>query len=152
MENYANDSKEIFKFHYSASTRRPKKLENNVFIIYSPERIKLQPGKRKLIDTRVKLYFSKNVNGSCRLLYSYQHQGLKLLNPKYISQEINANIDNFFTIDENNLPPWKLIFELYNTSLTETIVIRSKVELGYFLTQQHHTGKEIDFKFVKEKK
>ena len=152
MENYANDSKEIFKFHYSASTRRPKKLENNVFIIYSPERIKLQPGKRKLIDTRVKLYFSKNVNGSCRLLYSYQHQGLKLLNSKYISQEINANIDNFFTIDENNLPPWKLIFELYNTSLTETIVIRSKVELGYFLTQQHHTGKEIDFKFVKEKK
>ena len=152
MENYANDSKEIFKFHYSASTRRPKKLENNVFIIYSPERIKLQPGKRKLIDTRAKLYFSKNVNGSCRLLYSYQHQGLKLLNSNYISQDINANIDNFFTIDENNLPPWKLIFELYNTSLTETIVIRSKVELGYFLTQQHHTGKEIDFKFVKEKK
>ena len=152
MENYANDSKEIFKFHYSASTRRPKKLENNVFIIYSPERIKLQPGKRKLIDTRVKLYFSKNVNGSCRLLYSYQHQGLKLFNSNYISQDINANIDNFFTIDENNLPPWKLIFKLYNTSLTETIVIRSKVELGYFLTQQHQTGKEIDFKFVKEKK
>ena len=152
MENCVNDTspKEIFKFHYSG--RKPKKLENNVFIIYSPERIKLQPGKRKLIDTRVKLYFSKNVNGSCRLLYSYQHQGLKLLNSKYISQEINANIDNFFTIDENNLPPWKLIFELYNTSLTETIVIRSKVELGYFLTQQHHTGKEIDFKFVKEKK
>ena len=59
MENYANDSKEIFKFYYSTSTRRPKKLENNVFIIYSPERIKLQPGERKFIDTQIKLYFSK---------------------------------------------------------------------------------------------
>ena len=59
MENCVNDtsSKEIFKFHYSG--RKPKKLENNVFIIYSPERIKLQPGERKFIDTQIKLYFSK---------------------------------------------------------------------------------------------
>ena len=152
MENYANDSKEIFKFHYSASTRRPKKLENNVFIIYSPERIKLQPGERKFTDTQIKLYFSKNVNGSCRLINSYENQGLKLLNSSYISQEVNSNIDNLLTIDENNLPSWKLIFELCNTSFTDTILIRKKQDLGYFLTIQKHTGKEIDFKFVKEKK
>ena len=152
MENYVNDtsSKEIFKFHYSG--RKPKKLENNVFIIYSPERIKLQPGERKFIDTQIKLYFSKNVNGSCRLLYSYENQGLKLLNSSYISQEVNSNIDNLLTIDENNLPPWKLIFKLCNTSFTDTILICKKQELGYFLTIQKHTGKEIDFKFVKEKK
>ena len=152
MENCVNDTspKEIFKFHYSG--RKPKKLENNVFIIYSPERIKLQPGERKFIDTQIKLYFSKNVNGSCRLLYSYENQGLKLLNSSYISQEVNSNIDNLLTIDENNLPPWKLIFELCNTSFTDTILICKKQELGYFLTIQKHTGKEIDFKFVKEKK
>ena len=152
MENYANDSKEIFKFYYSTSTRRPKKLENNVFIIYSPERIKLQPGERKFIDTQIKLYFSKNVNGSCRLLYSYENQGLKLLNSSCISQEVNSSIGNLLTIDENNLPPWKLIFELCNTSFTDTILIRKKQELRYFLTIQKHTGKETDFKLVKEKK
>ena len=136
MENCVNDTspKEIFKFHYSG--RKPKKLENNVFIIYSPERIKLQPGERKFIDTQIKLYFSKNVNGSCRLLYSYENQGLKLLNSSYISQEVNSNIDNLLTIDENNLPPWKLIFELCNTSFTDTILIRKKQELGYFLIIQ----------------
>ena len=43
-------SKEIIKFSYKKTTRRPKRLENNVFIIYSPETIKLEPGDHKLIN------------------------------------------------------------------------------------------------------
>ena len=45
MENQEVSSKETIKFYYDKSTRRPKRLENNVFVIYSPERIKLQPGE-----------------------------------------------------------------------------------------------------------
>ena len=30
---------------YDKRTRRPRRLENDIFMLYSPERIKLQPGE-----------------------------------------------------------------------------------------------------------
>ena len=144
-----NSSKEIVKFYYRNSTRRPKRLENNVFVIYSPERIKLQPGEKRYVNMCVKIHFSKNIEGSCRILYSLSNYGLKLLNSNTISQEINSNIDNFLTVDENNLPPWILVFELFNKSFTDTLQIRKRQEIGYFFITNDR-GKEIDFKYVKE--
>ena len=149
MENQVVSSKEIVKFYYRNSTRRPKRLENNVFIIYSPERIKLQPGEKKNVNMCVKIHFSKNIEGSCRILYSLSNYGLKLLNSNTISQEIISNIGNLLTVDENNLPPWTLTFELFNKSFTETLQIRKKQEIGYFFITNDR-GKEIDFKYVKE--
>ena len=149
MENRAVSSKEIVKFYYSNSTRRSKRLENNAFVIYSPERIKLQPGEKKYVNMCVKIHLSKNIEGSCRILYSLSDYGLKLLNSNTISQETNSNIDNFLTIGENNLPPWILVFELFNKSFTNTLQIRKRQEIGYFLITNDR-GKEIDFKYVKE--
>ena len=106
MENQTVSSKKIVKFYYRNSTRRPKRLENNVFVIYSPEKIKLQPGEKRYVNMHVKIHFSKNIEGSCRTLYSLSNYGLKLLNSNTISQEINSDIDNPLTVDENNLPPW----------------------------------------------
>ena len=34
---------EKIEFIYGKTVRRPKRLENNVFILYAPERIRLQP-------------------------------------------------------------------------------------------------------------
>ena len=34
---------EKIEFIYDKTVRRPKRLENNVFILYAPERIRLQP-------------------------------------------------------------------------------------------------------------
>ena len=144
-----NSSKEIVKFYYRNSTRRPKRLENNVFVIYSPETIKLQPGEKRYVNMCVKIHFSKNIEGSCRILYSLSNYGLKLLNSNTISQEINSNIDNFLTVDENNLPPWILVFKLFNKSFTDTLQIRKRQEIGYFFITNDR-GKEIDFKYVKE--
>ena len=143
------DSKEIVKFYYRNSTRRPKRLENNVFVIYSPERIKLQPGEKKYVNMHVKILLSKNIEGSCRILYSLSNYGLKLLNSNTISQETNSNIDNLLTVNENNLPPLPLIFELFNKSFTDTLQIRKRQEIGYFFITNDR-GKEIDFKYVKE--
>ena len=39
----------------SYSKRRPKKLENGVFVLYTPERIKLQPEKIKIVDMKLHL-------------------------------------------------------------------------------------------------
>ena len=149
MENQKVSSKEIVKFYYNKSTRRPKRLENNVFVLYSPERIKLQPGERITINMGVKINFSKNIKGSCRILHSLSNYGLKLLNSNTISQEFNSNIDNFLANDIENLPPWILIFELFNRSFTQTLQIRKKQEIGYFFITNDR-GKEIDFKYQKE--
>ena len=120
MENEDVSSKEIIKFYYNKSTRRPERLENNVFVIYSPERIKLQPWEKITLNMGIKIEFSKNIEASCRILYSLSNYGLKLLNSITISQEFNLNIDNFLSNreDNSNLPSWTLIFELFNKSFT----------------------------------
>ena len=148
MENHQVFSKEIVKFYYDKTTRRPKRLENNVFVLYSPERIKLQPGERITINMGVKINLSKNIEGSCTILHSLSSYGLKLLNSNTISQEYNLNIDNFLNDDADSLPPWILTFELFNKSFTQTLQIRKKQEIGYFFITNDR-GKEIDFKYVK---
>ena len=149
MENQEVSSKEIIKFYYQKSTRRPKRLENNVFVIYSPERIKLQPGEKTTVTMGIKITFSKNIEASCRIIYSLSNYGLKLLNSNTISQEMNLNIDNFLNVDENNSPPWTLTFELFNKSFIQTLQIRKRQEIGYFFITNDR-GKEINFKYVKE--
>ena len=130
MEN--ESQKEIVKFFYQKSTRRPRRLENNVFVIYSPEKIKLQPGEVKFVNMRIKIKFSKNIIGSCTILQSLSNYGLKLLNSNTISQEFNSNIQNFLTIYENDLPGWILTFELFNKNFNRTIEIRKDKKLDIF--------------------
>ena len=150
MENDEVSSKEIIKFYYQKSTRRPRKLENNVFVIYSPERIKLLRGEKIILNTGIKIDLPKNIEASCKILYSLSNYGLKLLNSNTISQEFNLNIDNSLSNRENNLPSWILIFELFNKSFIQTLQIRKRQEIGYFFITNDR-GKEIDFKYVKEK-
>ena len=123
MENEEVSPKEIIKFFYQKSTRRPRRLENNVFVIYSPEKIKLQPGEMKFVNMGVKIKIPKNITGSCIILQSLSNYGLKLL---------NSNRQNLLTIDENDLPTWTLTFELFNKSFTRTLQIRKRQEIGYF--------------------
>ena len=140
MENEELSQKEIVKFFYQKSTKRPRRLENNVFVIYSPEKIKLQPGEMKFVNMGVKIKIPKNITGSCIILQSLSNYGLKLL---------NSNRQNLLTIDENDLPTWTLTFELFNKSFTRTLQIRKRQEIGYFFITNDR-GKEIDFKYVKE--
>ena len=146
MENQEVSSKEIVTFYYHKLIRRLKRLENNVFVTYSPERIELQPGETKSVNMGIKIKFS-NIEAGCRILYSLSNYNLKLLNSNMISQEMNLH--NFLIIDENNLPPWSLTCELFNKSFTETLQIRKRQDIGYFFIRNDR-GKEIDFKYVKE--
>ena len=132
MENKDISQKEVVKFFYQKSMRRPKRLENNVFVIYSPEKIKLRPGETKIINMCVKITFSKNITGSCRILQSLTNYGLKLLNSNTISQEFNSDIQNFLTFYENDSRGWILIFELFNKNFTRTIEIRKDKKLDIF--------------------
>ena len=136
------------KFQYKI--KRPKMLDNDVFVIYSPERININPGEKKNINMQLKIFLPKNIEGSCRLLLSLSNQKLKLLNSNLISQKYNQNIE----IEEiyqqgNNLPPWNLNFEILNGDLTKPVTIRRKQELGYFYLLPNR-GEEITYKFEKE--
>ena len=43
------------EFIYNRTTRRPRRLKNNVFVLYSPKRIRIQPGEKINIDMKLKI-------------------------------------------------------------------------------------------------
>ena len=147
MENLR---KKTIKIYYKSTTRRPKRLENNVFVIYSPETITIYPGENKNINMQIKISLPKRIETSYKLLLNITNQKLILLNSSIISQEFNPNIeiDKYYE-KENDLPLWNLNVELFNGNFTKTIKIRKKQELGYFYILNNR-GEEIKFKFEKE--
>ena len=146
-----NLTKKTIKFCYNSKTKRPKRLENNVFVIYSPEKLIIHPGEIKNINMQIKIFLPKRVEGTCKLLLAFSNQKLKLLNSSIIWQEFNQNIEiEEYYEKENYLPPWNLQFELLNGNFTKSIQIKNKQELGYFYLI-HEMGEEIDFKYEKEK-
>ena len=143
---------EKIEFIYDKTTIRPKRLENNVFILYSPERIRLQPGEVKEVNMKLKLKISRNIIGTCILLQTFSNHGLKLLNSNTIAQSQNNRIlKNHLTRegDNDDLPPWFLSFELYNKNVNKIFQIRKKQEIGYFIIL-NDVGKEIRHSFKKE--
>ena len=71
------------------------------------------------------------------------------MNSNMIAQEINLNIQNHLNVNENDLPPWNLTFEIFNKSFSNVFQLRKKQELGYFMIL-NDGGKEIRFACRKE--
>ena len=65
-------NRNCIEFIYAKTTRRPRRLENNVFVLYSPERIKLQPGEIKPINMKTKLRLPDNLVGAVLSYHHYQ--------------------------------------------------------------------------------
>ena len=143
------NQEEAIEFIFDKTTRRPKRLENNVFILHAPEKIRQQPGEMMSVNMKVKIEFSKNIIGTCMLLQTFSDYGLKLMKSNTIAQEINANIQNHLNVNENDLPLLVLTFELFNKSLNNIFQIREKQEIGYFMIL-NDGGKEIQFGYRKE--
>ena len=117
----------------SYSKRRPKKLENGVFVLYTPERIKLQPGEIKTIDMKLHLKLSKNLVGDCVLLPSLISNNIKLLNAHHISTDS-------LTLE---VSPYRIVFEIRNRNMNKTIQLREKTELGFFTILNSRTTEEL---------
>ena len=115
-------------FHYK--TKKPKLLENNVFVLYSPQKLQFEPGEKKIVDMKLNIKFSTNVTGSCRLLFQLTNAGLHLQNSNYLSGNTNLH------------------FEILNSNMTQTVEIRSKGEIGYFTPDC--VGTEIKYEYVKK--
>ena len=105
-------------------------LENDVFVLYAPQRLKFEPGEKKMVDMKLNIKFSANVTGSCRLLFELRNHGLILQNSNYLSGNTNLH------------------FEIINSSMTQTLEIKSRHEIGYFIVD--NVGTEIKYEYVKE--
>ena len=116
------------KFHYKI--KRPKLLENDVFVLYSPQKLKFEPGEKKTVDMKLNIKFSADVMGSCRLLFQLTNAGLYLQNSNHLSGNTNLH------------------FEILNSNTTQTVEIKSKHEIGYFTPD--YVGTEIKYEYVKE--
>ena len=101
---------------------------------------------------KLKLKFSKNIVGTCVLLQTFSNDGLQLLNSNSIVQSENNKIrQNYLTqnLDDCNLPPWFLSFELFNKKLNKIFQIRKGQEIGYFMIVDD-AEKETRHSFKKE--
>ena len=119
---------QTIEFHYKI--KRPKLLENNVFVLYSPQRLIFEPGEKKIVDMKLNIKFPTNVRGSCRLLFQLSNAGLQLQNSNYLCANTHLH------------------FEILNSNMTQTIEIKSKGEIGYF-TPDCCLGTEIQYEYVK---
>ena len=137
----------VITFQYKC--KKPKKLENDVFVIYSPQRLTIKPGETTHVNMKLKIFLPKYVEGRCTLLLSHSNQKLRLLNSSLITQKYNQNIEIDDIYKNKNLPAWNLNFELFNGNYTETLTIKNKQELAYFhvIAGQRE---EITFKFEKK--
>ena len=117
------------KFYYK-TTKRPKLLENNVFVLYSPQKLKFEPGEKKTVNMGIKINFPANCTGSCRLLFGLSNCGLYLLNGANLTGNTNLH------------------FEILNSNLTNRLQINNRQEIGYFVA--NNTGTEIKYEYVKE--
>ena len=118
---------QVIQFHYQV--KRPKLLKNDVFILYSPQKLKFEPGEKKIVDMKLNIKFPSNVIGSCTPLLQLSNAGLQLQNGNYLYGDT------------------ELHFELVNLNLTRSIKIKSKSEIGYFMPD--YNGTEIQYEFVK---
>ena len=117
----------------SYSKRRPKKLENGVFVLYTPERIKLQPGEIKIVDMKLHLKLSKNFVKGCVLLPSLISHNIKLLNA------YNISIGSL-TLEDSQ---YRIVFEIQNRNMDKTIQLKAKTELRFFTILNGRTTEEL---------
>ena len=136
-------NRNCIKFIYDKTTRRPRRLENNVFVLYSPERIKLQPGKIKSINMKMKLRLPNNVVGACTLLPSLSDNNIKLLNSFHIA------MDGVIASQNRSIHlPYVFALEIQNENMNMTVQLRKKQELEFFTLLNEGT-EEIRHKFTK---
>ena len=119
----------MIRFYYKI--KKPKLLENNVFVLYSPERLKLEPGQNKMVDMKLNINFSTtDITGSCKLLLQLSNAGLCLQNGDHLSGNTNLHL------------------EIFNSNMTQTIEIKSRGKIGYFIADCDET--EIKYEYVKD--
>ena len=72
---------------------------------------------------KLKIILPKSVVGSCRLLKTFEENGIKLLNSSYISQRSNNDL----------LILYILALEVLNKNMNNIFQLKKKQEIGFFI-------------------
>ena len=137
-------SEEIVEFIYNELTRRPKRLQNNVFVLYDPEKVRIQPGEVKNIKMKIKIRLLSRLVGCCTLPHIFSDNGIKLLNSQHISSESKTASSNQ-PVDL----PWALTLEIFNRNLSSIFQLNKRQEIGFFHILNDR-GAEIRHTYKKE--
>ena len=121
-------NRKVIEFIYDKTLKRPKKLQNNVFMVYSPEKIRLHPGEFKKVDMKLSIRLQEQIVTTCILLPSFSKNGLKLENCQYISAD-----NNLINLNQPINLPWKLQFKLVSRSKNTIFSICKRQEIGYIV-------------------
>ena len=105
-----------------ANVKKPKHLQN-VFLIYSPRTIKIEPSRFQKIDTEIILLLPKNSKGFVTSIF----RGDEII--------------------EFNGDQQRLWVEILNKSYKETIEIKKNIPLGFVVIEPEH----LKFKHEAEK-
>ena len=120
----------VTTFFVDEKTERPKSLRNNVFALYSPERITLKPGDLRKIDMKVGVKLPSNIIGTCTLITFLERESPNIQNSSYISTE-----NNIANINQPTDLPWWINLELLNRSTNNTTFrFIKRQDIGYFMT------------------
>lgn len=98
-------------------------MKRNVFIIYSPRRIKIEPASFKRIDTDIAVFLFENSRG--------------LITPKFNDE-----------LKEISNGQHRLWIEMLNRSFVDSIVITKKKPFGFLVIESEN----VNFKHVPPKK
>ena len=114
---------EIIFRQSQATTKKPKHLRQNVFIVFSPRALKIEPATCIKIDTEITVLLSRNAKG-------------------FITSILREDEINEFSNNQQRL--W---VELLNKSYEETLEIKKNKPLGFvviepeYLTFKYETAK-----------
>ena len=77
-------------FSYDKSTRRLKRLQNNVLVLYTAEKVQLLSEEVKKINMKLRLRLPSDLVGCYTLLQTFSCSRITLLNSQHISSELNT--------------------------------------------------------------
>ena len=74
------ETKRIIKFTVDKKTKRPKSIweSNNVFALYAPRKIKLEPGHFVNVPMNIKIELPQNIIGIYDIPLSLANLGIKI--------------------------------------------------------------------------
>ena len=118
-------------------------MRNNVFVLYSPERIRSQPGETAKVDMKLSIRPRNQIIFGCTLLPIFCENGLKLESYFHISAD-----NNTMNLNQPIYLPWNLQLELVNRSLNTTFSILKRQEVGYIISLNEGLD-ELKVKYTK---
>ena len=139
------------EFIYDRTTRRPRRLKDNVFALYSLKRIRIQPGKKININMKLKIKMQKSIVCSCTLLQTFHENGIKLLNSQHISSDANIAINQNYPDQQRDdfPPPWILTLIIFNRNMNTIFQLKKTQEIGFFVIL-NDGGEEIRHRYKKK--